>query len=75
MRKRAVTSAQAFGGGPLGVWAEEVGRELNPNVGPLRKVIKIKDKEIFIFCYNVHVSYILICVSYILIKNLLRIKE
>ena len=21
------------------------------------KVIKIKDKEIFIFCYNVHVSY------------------
>jgi len=36
------TSVQVFGGGLLGVWALEVGRELDPG-----KVIKIKDKEIF----------------------------
>ena len=65
-----MTSAQVFEGGPVGVWALEVGRELDPG-----KVIKIKDKEIFIFCSNVHVSYILIRVSYILIKKVLRIKK
>jgi len=31
------TSVQVFGGGQLGVWAQEVGRELGPNVGQPRK--------------------------------------
>jgi len=55
----------------LGRW---VGSSVQVGVDP-GKVTKIKDKEIFIFCYNVHVSYILIRVSYILIKKLLRMKE
>jgi len=32
-----VTSAQVFEGGSLGVWTQEVGRELDPDVSQPRK--------------------------------------
>jgi len=42
---KLVISTQVFGGGHLGVWAQEVIRELDLDVGHPRK--GNKDKEIF----------------------------
>ena len=41
------TSVQVFRGGQLGVWVQEVGRELDLDLVNPEKVVKINDKEIF----------------------------